>query len=67
MLPWRRQQDLLFVEVPCYTWKVPFEKSIAAWHVGRKDECRTISESLLARDIPPHIRAQVERNLEFCK
>lgn len=59
--------DLLFVEVPCYTWKVPFEKSIAAWRVGRKDECRELCDALLDMALPQHIREQVERNLAFCE
>ena len=58
--------DNLFVHSSVWRWGMDFERSIAAWHCGRIDESRDLCDALLARDIPQHIREQVERNLAFC-
>lgn len=58
--------DQLFVHTSVWRWGMDFERSIAAYWVGRRDESRELGESLLGRDIPPHIREAVERNLTFC-
>ena len=59
--------DNLFVHAGVWRYGMDFERSIAAWWTGRRDESREIGESLLTREIPQHIREQVERNLAFCK
>lgn len=58
--------DSLFVHTSVWRWGMEFERSIAAWWVGRRDECRDLCDSLLDRDIPPHIREAVEQNRSFC-
>ena len=42
-----------------------FEQSIAAYWVGRRDESVALCDSLLERDLPEHIRAQVIVNRGF--
>jgi hypothetical protein len=45
-----------------------FERSIAAWWAGHVDECRNLSDELLARDdLPTDVRAAVERNRGLCE
>lgn len=58
--------DALFVHQSVWRWGMDFERSIAAWWTNHRDECRDLCDSLLARDIPPHIRDAVERNRGFC-
>jgi glycosyltransferase involved in cell wall biosynthesis len=58
--------DDLFIHQSVWNWGMDFERSIAAWWVGRRDECRDLCDALLERKIPDHIRAQVEANRAFC-
>lgn len=61
------QQDVLFVRRWIWEWGLRFQLSIAAWWVGRPDECAHISRRLLAIEtLPPDVRAAVERNLALC-
>jgi hypothetical protein len=58
--------DALFVHSSVWRWGMDFERSIAEWHAGDREECRRISERLLTIDIPQNVRDAVERNLSFC-
>lgn len=58
--------DLLFVERSVWAWGMTFERSIAAWYVD-PDEHDDLAFGLLARDIPDHIRAALDRNLRLRK
>lgn len=56
--------DVLFVYPSVWDWGMPFERSIAAWWVGRRDEVAALSEALLTNPrLPAHIRQAVQRNL----
>lgn len=58
--------DILFVHRDVWDWGMTFERSIAAWWVGWRDEARELGERVLANpNVPPYIRAQVESNLAF--
>jgi hypothetical protein len=60
-------RDNLFVHRDVWTWGMMFERSIAAWWVGRREECAELSEQVLSvPDLPPDIRAAAERNLSLC-
>ena len=58
--------DALFVHASVWRWGMKFERSIAAYWNGHKDECRDLCNELLALDIPQYIRDQVEKNRAFC-
>jgi hypothetical protein len=59
--------DTSFSEPGIYAWGMDFERSIAAWWVGRVDECRSLCDQLLARtDIPDDVRSATERNRALC-
>ena len=61
--PAEAPEGLFVADDPC-RYGLMFEKSIAAWYVGRCDESRALSAALLARDdLPPAVRAAAERNL----
>jgi hypothetical protein len=60
--------DSLFVQRSVWEWGMSFERSIAAWWVGRHDECREISQRLLEHPgLPDYIRPAIERNLTYCE
>lgn len=49
-----------------YDWGMDFERSIAAWHVGERDEAAALNASLLANPrLPESVREAVERNAAF--
>jgi len=57
----------LFVQAPTWNWVMDFERSIAAYWVGNKDECRILCDRLLARgDLPANVRERVIANRAFC-
>lgn len=59
--------DQLFVHTNVWRWGMMFERAIAAWWVGHRDECRDLTERVLAiGDIPPEVRAAAEANLALC-
>lgn len=59
--------DNLFVHTSVWAWGMKFERSIAAYWVDRKDECRDLCDELLAvPTLPQHIRDQVGKNRAFC-
>jgi glycosyltransferase involved in cell wall biosynthesis len=52
--------DVLFVSRDVWDWGMTFQRSIAAYWVGRLDECRDLCDLLLdIGTLPPYIRAQV--------
>jgi hypothetical protein len=55
--------DILFVERPVWEWGMKFERSIAAWWVGEREEAARLNAELLASELPTHIRAAVEKNV----
>lgn len=59
--------DVSFVHPWVSEWGMTLERSIAAYWTGRVDECRVLSERLLARDdIPEDVRTAVTWNLLAC-
>jgi glycosyltransferase involved in cell wall biosynthesis len=59
--------DVLFVHRGVWRWGMAFERSIAAWWVGEREEARRLCEEVLAvSDLPVHIRVAAERNLSLC-
>lgn len=59
-------QDLLFVQKWMTDYGVPLEQSVAAYWLGKYDECLQGSLKILAqKDLPENIRAQVQKNLQF--
>lgn len=59
-------RDVLFVHRNVWDWGMKFERSIAAYWVGNKDECRDLCDDLLANPrLPDPIRAQVEKNRTY--
>ena len=59
--------DHLFVHTSVWRWGMMFERSIAAWWVGDRAQCRDLTERVLAiGDIPPDVRAAAEANLALC-
>ena len=64
MVPIVPSEDVLFVEPGVWDWGLMFERSIAAWWVGYREEAR-LGEALLERQIPDHVRGAVLRNLAF--
>jgi len=66
-VPVEMTADTSFVEPACYLWSLVFERGIAAWWVGRRDECRDAMVAVLARDdIPDGVRQAAEKNLTMC-
>lgn len=58
--------DILFVEKWMYDWGLPLEFSIAAYWIGKYDECQKMSLKILENPkIPKAVRECVERNLKF--
>jgi hypothetical protein len=44
-----------------------FERSIAAWWVGNKPECKLICQQLLTNpNLPENVKEAVEKNIAFC-
>jgi glycosyltransferase involved in cell wall biosynthesis len=62
-----RPEDVLFVETFVYDWGLRFERSVSAWYVGRRDECRSDSEQLARMELPEVWRTAVEGNLALFK
>lgn len=59
-------EDILFVHPAPWRWGMLFERAIAAWWVGERDEAARINRHLLSLpDLPDPIRAAVERNATF--
>jgi hypothetical protein len=58
--------DSLFVHREAWDWGIAFERAIAAWWTGHREEAAILNTGLLARpDLPQPIRAAVERNASF--
>lgn len=58
--------EKLFVEKWVYDWGLLLEHSVAAYWLGKYEECKTLSEKILAlKDLPENVRTCVERNREF--
>lgn len=65
-VPLTPTNDVLFIHRSVWDWGITFERSIAAWWVGEREESRSLGEQLLAQPrLPANIRAAVERNLAF--
>jgi hypothetical protein len=61
----RTSGDSLFVHSDVWAWGMDFERSIAAWWVGERDESRAIGRALLERSLPDNVRDAVVRNLSY--
>lgn len=58
--------DLLFVDRPVYTYKLPLEYAICCHWTGRYEEALAINNELLARaDLPPEYQLTIIRNQKF--
>jgi glycosyltransferase involved in cell wall biosynthesis len=58
--------DSLFVQPWVYSYSLSLELSIAAYWIGKYEECRAISLDLLTqKDLPQNVRECVWRNLGF--
>jgi glycosyltransferase involved in cell wall biosynthesis len=58
--------DLLFVHRDVYEWRLRFERSIAAWWIGRPAESLALADALLAEDaLPPAYADAARRNRRF--
>jgi len=59
-------QDILFVDMPLYKWGLLFERSVAAWYVGEKDQALADTQALLADpELPEPWRAHAQGNVIF--
>lgn len=62
--PLSRPPDALFVEPGVWAWGIAFERSVAAWYAGHRDESRALSLELLKNErLPVSVREAVTRNL----
>jgi glycosyltransferase involved in cell wall biosynthesis len=59
--------DILNVATWVYQWGLRFERSIAAYWLGRIDEALRDSERLAALDLPEPWKTHVQENLTFCR
>jgi glycosyltransferase involved in cell wall biosynthesis len=58
--------DLLFLDVPSYTWRAPDEYSIACYYMGYMKESERVCRELLENAaLPEEQRARVQENLQF--
>ena len=64
-VPLTPSTDDLFVHRAVWDWGITFQRSVAAWWIGRRDEAAELSRGLLTKDLPEHVRADVERNLSL--
>lgn len=56
--------DVLFVDTTIRDWGLAFQRSIAAWYCGHRDESRALSLELLENPrLPLSVREAVQRNL----
>lgn len=61
-----RPGDLLFVEKTVYDFDMELQYSVAAYWVGKTDECRQACLNLLAKpELPEVVKKLVENNLAF--
>ena len=59
-----RTGDRLFVQTSVWDYGLAFQRSIAAWYTGHRDESRTLSLELLQNPrLPASVREAVTRNL----
>lgn len=61
-VPLEVPDDQLFVHRDVWTWRITFERSIAAWWVGARDEFLELTDALLLAPIPHDVRIQVMKN-----
>ncbi len=58
--------DILFVDSALYRWGLRFERSVAAWYVGERDQSRQDTKELLADpELPDLWREYAEGNLRL--
>ncbi len=55
--------DDLFVHRAVWDWGMAFERSIAAWWLGYRDEFQTLCDELLSKSLPDTVRARIIANL----
>jgi glycosyltransferase involved in cell wall biosynthesis len=59
--------DLLFVDLSVYRWRALDEQAVAAFYVGRREECAMLCRRLLDGPwLPQGERARVAANLALC-
>ncbi|MFC4822444.1 tetratricopeptide repeat-containing glycosyltransferase [Dokdonella ginsengisoli] len=59
--------DLLFIDASVYRWRARDERAVAAFYVGRRDECAALCRELLADPaLPAEQRPRIEANLALC-
>lgn len=58
--------DLLFLDLSAYRWRARDEQAVAAWYVGRREECTALCRALLDEGVLPVAeRERVAANLRF--
>lgn len=58
--------ERLFVEQWVYDWGLLLENAVAAYWLGKYDECKNLTMQILTKkDLPEHVRSCAERNLAF--
>lgn len=61
-----KPNDILFVEKWIYDYGLLLELSICAYWIGKYEECKELSQALLAKsDLPANVRDCIEKNLVF--
>lgn len=60
-------RSTLFIDTGAYSWGLLFELAISKWYLNEQAEAGEMFRSLLSMQLPPGIRAAVEKNLTFCE
>lgn len=56
----------LFIDMPCYNWKLADELAISSYYIGKKAESKMLNINLLKRsDLTPADRERISKNLKF--
>ena len=60
--------DICFLHSWIQDWGMKFERSVAAWHIGKIEKCKQLCEELLDNPrLPDALREKVIQNLQFCQ
>lgn len=61
-------KDLLFVEQWIYDYGLLLENSVAAYWLGKYEECKQVSKKILeAQELPDFVKLQVEKNIAYAE
>lgn len=59
--------DMLFREDDVYDWRADMECAVCLHYAGQYESALAANVHLLYRNLPPHVRTQVEKNLKFAE